>query len=169
MMSIRRWLTAQYDWTGLASKFYTSLKWEVGSMMLLGLLVLLIVALLHGPIVTDSVELNTFAPLSIVHLADWIMAGVLLFFISTNVWRMYSFVIRSNEEIKIPFQVYISEAWRLIYHTLTQKRWLDCAGDDQEEQDRKQNKTTWISHLLMVSGYGLMLVLIVFFPAVVPD
>jgi quinone-modifying oxidoreductase subunit QmoC len=76
---------------------------------------------------------------------------------------MYSFVIRSNEEIKIPFQVYISEAWRLIYHTLTQKRWLDCAGDDQEEQDRKQNKTTWISHLLMVSGYGLMLVLIVFF------
>ena len=29
-MTMRRWLTAQYDWTGLARKFYTSKWWEIG-------------------------------------------------------------------------------------------------------------------------------------------
>ena len=28
MMAARRWLTAQYDWTGLARKFYTSVTWH---------------------------------------------------------------------------------------------------------------------------------------------
>ena len=36
MMALRRWLTAQYDWTGLTRKFYTSLAWEIGSILLCG-------------------------------------------------------------------------------------------------------------------------------------
>jgi hypothetical protein len=32
MMAVRRWLTAQYDWTGLAKRFYTSKKWEFGAL-----------------------------------------------------------------------------------------------------------------------------------------
>ncbi len=38
MMAARRWLTAQYDWTGLARKFYTSKVWEIGSVLLLSCL-----------------------------------------------------------------------------------------------------------------------------------
>ena len=162
MMATRRWLTAQYDWTGLAGKFYKSKAWEFGSMILLGLFVVVIFALFSGPMVTDQVELNTFAPLHIVHLADWIMAGMLLFFVSGNVLRMYISVMRTGNQISIPLSTYISEAWLLIYHTLTQKRW-DARSHKVFKEERRRERRARITHLLLFSGYGLMLVLIVFF------
>lgn len=58
-MALRRWLTAQYDWTGLSRRFYTSTVWEIGSIVLVGAFIVLLFALFHGPIVTDRVELNT--------------------------------------------------------------------------------------------------------------
>ena len=92
-MAMRRWLTAQYDWTGLAKKFYTSKLWEIGSLILVSGLVLLLVILLHGPIITDHVELNTFAPVHLVEVADWIMLGGLSFFLLSNVARMFYFIL----------------------------------------------------------------------------
>ena len=162
MMAARRWLTGQYDWTGLARKFYTSLTWELGSIVLVGLLVIWIIAMFHGPLVTDRVALNTFAPLHIVHAADWIMAGALVFFIVTNVLRMYWLTMHKSGQ-KIPFKLYITEAWQLILHGLTQKRWATCAEDELDEKTRRSKRTSWIIHMLLVSGYALMLVLIIFF------
>jgi ferredoxin len=107
MMSLRRWLTAQYDWTGLARKFYTSEAWEIGSMIALGLLVILAGVFFHGPIVTDRVELNTFAPVEFIHLADWAMAGFLLVFIAGNVFRMHRFIMRDGVKTPIPLSAYI--------------------------------------------------------------
>jgi quinone-modifying oxidoreductase subunit QmoC len=162
MMAARRWLTGQYEWTGLARKFYTSLTWELGSILLVGLLVVWIIAMFHGPLVTDRVELNTFAPIHIVHLADWIMAGALVFFIATNVLRMYWLTMRKSGQ-QIPLKLYFTEAWQLILHAVTQKRWATCAEDELDEKTRKSKRTSWIIHMLLVSGYGLMLVLIIFF------
>ena len=34
MMAMRRWLTTQYDWTGLSRKTYTSKPWMVGMLIL---------------------------------------------------------------------------------------------------------------------------------------
>ncbi|MFZ5820796.1 MAG: 4Fe-4S dicluster domain-containing protein [Chloroflexota bacterium] len=162
MMSARRWLTGQYDWTGLARKFYTSLAWELGSIILVGLLVVWIIAMFHGPLVTDRVELNTFAPLHIVHLADWIMAGALVFFIATNVIRMWWLTMRKSG-LQIPLKFYVTEVWQLILHALTQKRWDTCAADEKDEKARAAKRLGRTIHLLLVSGYGLMLVLIIFF------
>jgi len=162
MMAARRWLTAQYDWTGLARKFYTSLTWELGSIVLVGLLVVWIISMFHGPLVTESVELNTFAPIDIVHLADWIMAGALVFFIATNVFRMFWLTMRRDGQ-QIPLKLYVTEAWQLVLHAATQKRWATCAEDEKDVIERKRKRTSWIIHLFLVSGYGLMLVLIIFF------
>ncbi|MFC2063487.1 4Fe-4S dicluster domain-containing protein [Chloroflexota bacterium] len=159
MMAARRWLTGIYDWTGLARKFYTSLTWELGSIVLVGLLVVWIISIFHGPLVTDQVELNTFAPIDIVHMADWIMAGALIFFITTNVLRMYWLTMRSNGQ-KIPIKFYFTEAWQLILHAFTQKRWATCVEDEKALSAKRTGRTI---HLLLVSGYGLMLVLIIFF------
>jgi nitrate reductase gamma subunit len=163
MMAMRRWLTGQYDWTGLAKKFYTSELWEFGSMIFVGLLVVLLVVLLSGPMITTQVELNTFAPVEIVHIADWVMAGLLVFFIGTNVLRMFYFIMLKGNQTKVPLSIYISEAWQLVFHAATQKRWATCAEDEKDEKTKKDKETSWIIHLLMVSGYGLMLVLIIFF------
>ncbi len=163
MMAARRWLTAQYDWTGLASKFYTSKAWEFGSMILLGLLVVVIVALFSGPMVTEQVELNTFAPIHIVHLADWIMAGILLVFVGGNILKMYLSVMQPGKGPSIPLSVYIFEAWKPIYHGLLQKQWDVCVEEDVDNKELSQERIARITHLLLVSGYGLMLVLIIFF------
>jgi ferredoxin len=163
MMAARRWLTAQYDWTGLAHKFYTSTAWEIGSMVLLGALAVLLVLLFHGPVVTDQVQLNTFAPVEIVHLADWILAGTLLFFVGTNVYSMYNAIMRRDSKVNPPLRLYITEAWHFIYNLVTQAQWKSCADDEKDLQKQKEKNTSWFTHLLMVSGYGLMLVLVVFF------
>jgi heterodisulfide reductase subunit C len=157
MMSLRRWLTAQYDWTGLARKFYTSEVWEIGSMVVLGLLVILTAVFFHAPIVTDRVELNTFAPVEFIHTADWIMAGFLVFFITTNVLRMHKFIMRDGVNERIPLKLYLTEAWHLVVHFATQKRWAQC------EEGKAKRNWSWIAHMLLVSGYVLMLVIIIFF------
>ena len=162
-MAPRRWLTAQYDWTGLARKFYTSEIWEFGSMIFVGLLTILLIVLLSGPMVTEQVGLNTFAPVEIVHIADWVMAGLLVFFIGGNILRMFQMVILKEIDTKIPLYLYITEAWRLILNAVTQKRWADCAEYEQDEKTQRSKKTSWIVHMLMASGYGLMLILIIFF------
>jgi heterodisulfide reductase subunit C len=151
-MAMRRWLTAQYDWTGLARRFYTSRVWEVGSVLVVAVLVTLAFAIFHGPVVTDRVELNTFAPVEVVHLLDWIMAGGLLFFLGTNVLRMHNFVMRRGANTSIPVSLYATEAWNLVYHFVTQVRFSKCG-------DRRR----WVDHLVTVSGYVVMLILIVLF------
>ena len=163
MMAARRWLTAQYDWTGLAGKFYTSKLWEIGSMVFLAILVVLAFVFFSGPMLTDGVALNTFAPLEVVHTADWIMAGFLLLFIGGNVLTMYNKVMRPGKQTAIPLTVYICEAWQLIWHALTQKQWDVCVEEDTENKEMTQERIARVTHLLLVSGYGLMLVLIIFF------
>ncbi len=163
MMAMRRWLTAQYDWTGLAKKFYTSEVWEFGSMILVGVLVVVLAIFLTGPMVTAQVELNTFAPVEIVHIADWVMAGLLLVLIGGNVLRMFQVVVLKDKDIKIPLSIYIRETWQLILQAITQKRWADCTADETDERVRQSKRLSWIIHMLMAGGYGLMLILIIFF------
>ena len=42
MMTLRRYLTSKYDWTGLAGKLYTSKIWEFGVIIFLAAIVLLL-------------------------------------------------------------------------------------------------------------------------------
>jgi quinone-modifying oxidoreductase subunit QmoC len=153
MMSMRRWLTAQYDWTGLSSKVYKSKGWIIAMLLIAALLVIGLATILHGPMVTPQVELNTFAPVEMIHTADLILAAMLGFFLLSNLVRMYFFVFSKEERRDIPLKVYFLQAWQLIYHTLTQNRFSEC-GD---------SRPRWINHLIIVAGYGTMFVLIVVF------
>ena len=153
MMAARRWLTAQYDWTGLSRKLYTSTTWSIFALIVGTLIVLGLAWLLHGPLVTGQVELNTFAPVEMIHVADLILAGILAFFLLSNLLRMFLFTFRQGKELKLPpLSIFATEAWQLVYHTLTQQRFSKCEG-----------KRRWISHLILVFGYGSMFVLIVVF------
>ena len=153
MMAARRWLTAQYDWTGLSRKLYASKAWSVGALIIGAILVIGLAMLLHGPLVTQQVELNTFAPVEMIHVADLILAGILAFFLLSNLLRMFFFTFRQGKELKLPpLSIFVTEAWQLFYHTLTQQRFSKCEG-----------KRRWVSHLILVFGYGSMFVLIVVF------
>lgn len=151
MMAARRYLTALYDWTGLGRKFYTSPAWEIGAMALVGGFVVALFALFHGPVVTDRVELNTFAPVKWVEIGDWIMAGTLGLLLLSNAWRMVRFVIGSEKGMKVPAGLLLRELRTFLAHFGTQKRWRECEGQ----------RGRWLRHLLLVSGYLTMLVLVV--------
>jgi hypothetical protein len=153
MMASRRWLTGQYDWTGLSRKLYTSKAWAIAALIVGALLVLGLAWLLHGPLVMGQVELNTFAPVEMIHIADLILAGILAFFLLSNLFRMFMFTFREGKEWKLPpLGVFVTEAWQLVYHTLTQQRFSKCEG-----------RRRWVSHMILVFGYGSMFVLIVVF------
>lgn len=151
MMTLRRYLTSRYDWTGLSSKIYKSKLWEFGSLFLVGAFVLILALLFHGPMITSRVELNTFAPVELVHTFDMILLFVLSFFLLSNVFRMWWFtVLRSG--LKIPFFLYLTEIKTLIWHAATQIQFGKCA-----------NKIRWIKHWLLTSGYVLMFTMIIGF------
>ena len=151
MMATRRWLTTQYDWTGLARRFYASPAWEVGAFVFVALSIITLFIFGHGPIVTDRVALNTFAPVAWVKLGDKIMLTVLGALLLSNGFRMYS---RIMQDTKIPLLTYITEAKTFVLHYFTQKRWRKC-GTEQRGR--------WWRHFLLFSGYVTMEVLVIGF------
>jgi heterodisulfide reductase subunit C len=158
-MTMRRWLTAQYDWTGLARKFYTSKVWEIGSILFVSAFIVLMFVLFAGPMQTDHVALNTFAPVRRIHYGDWVLAAFLSFFLLSNIFRMYQLTLRQGVKVKIPFSLYITELWTLIYHFVTQKRFEKC----DDEQKGFFQKKRWRNHWLLVSGYVTMFAMVVGF------
>ena len=166
MMSLRRYLTSKYDWTGLAHKLYTSKVWEFGTIFFLAAIILVLFIFFHGPMTTEltsegGVQLNTFAPWKMIEIGDWIMAGLLSFFLISNIFNMYLKIIRSNKNLKIPFKLYFTEFWKLIVHFASQWQFSKC---DQLETKKKVNFSTyWIVHLLLMSSYSLMLIMIIVF------
>jgi len=150
MMATRRWLTAQYDWTGLARRFYLSEAWEIGALILVALGIVLLFVFGHGPIVTDRVSVNSFAPVLWIEIGDLTMAAILTTFLMSNAFRMYRFIMRGT---KVPLALYVTEARTFVLHFLTQKRWRECGED----------RNRWLKHFILVSGYLTMMTLIIVF------
>lgn len=175
MMTLRRYLTAQYDWTGLSGKLYKSKAWELGALFVVGAFMAFLIWMFHGPLVTERVELNTFAPVHLVHNFDLILFCVLAFFLFSNAFRMYWFNMHPDrsakipdviqgflkdgfgysehqgEKVRIPLMVFLAEAKTMIWNFASQKMFLKCKG----------NVGRWLKHFLLVSGYVLMLFLVV--------
>jgi ferredoxin len=156
VMAARRYLTSLYDWTGLSFKMYTSKAWEFGAVFGLGLLVVLLFVLFHGPMPTEltpegGVQLNTFAPAHIIELFDLAMGGILSIFLLSNVVRMVKHVMGDDLK-KIPLKTYFSEIMELPVQFATQKRWKEC-----------EDKSMWKKHLLLVCGYVTMFIMIMGF------
>ena len=156
MMALRRYLTTRYDWTGLSRRFYLSEAWEIGAIAAVGLFVVALFYFFHGPMLTDRVSVNTFAPVFWVEVGDWFMALVLSTFLLSNAYRMYRYTM-SDE--KIPLSVYIREIPTFVVNFATQKRWRDCGEGAEGGQDRGR----WLKHFLLVTGYMTMMTLIIVF------
>lgn len=169
MMTLRRYLTAAYDWTGLSKKFYTSTKWEFGA---IGILFLMVVALFlvflppssqiftnpesfinpEGGVMinhmVDGISGNQF--IHLIHYGDWTMAAIVAFFLITNIINMFYKVVWRDKTVKITFKIYISEFWQLIYNFAVQPKFSKC-----------EDKNYWSGHLFLMTGYTIMFIVIV--------
>ena len=158
MMSARRWLTVEYDRSGLARRFYTSTKHMWLAIITRAMIPLVLLALFHlltgfRHIVTDHVALNSFAPVM------WVWAAVLIHFaflgyrVLSGATTMSRNILKTDSgKINIPLTIYFSELKTLILHFFTQKKWRDCGTDHYRH---------WVQHAVLVFGYLTMLVLIV--------
>jgi len=170
MMGLRRYLTACYDWTGISRRFYTSTRFEVLAILFIAGLVGLGFYFFHGPVVTDRVALNVFAPNTAIEILDLIMLAVLSFFLLTNAWRMVLAVMGDSGQYRaagtaaqpallnlkirgIPLALYLREAREFVLHFFTQKRFNACGT--------KSQRTQWLIHLLIMTGYCMVFLLVV--------
>ncbi len=149
MMAVRRWMITQFDWTGLSGKFYASSKWQIGGFLAVMFSVILLFLFMHGPVVTDRVALNTFAPAHWVHVADLILIGALTLLLFSNGYRMYSGVMQGR---KYSFVQHVQQFPVFLVNYFTQKRWSKCDA----KPDRR-----WLRHLLLFSAYVIMEILVI--------
>ncbi|MCF8010395.1 MAG: 4Fe-4S dicluster domain-containing protein [Clostridiales bacterium] len=150
MMALRRYLTAQYDWTGISKRFYTSHVFEIFSVIGFALLIGLGFLLFAGsnPDMQQA-RLSTFVETHVIEYLDILMAVVLSAFLLSNVYRMIKFQMGDLLQ-KVPLSMYMSEVKELILHFLTQKRFSECS-----------DKRMWYIHLLIMTSYTLVFLLVV--------
>jgi ferredoxin len=170
MMGLRRYLTSLYDWTGISRLFYTSKLFEVMAILVVAVLVGLGFYFFHGPMLTDRVALNVFAPNTVIEILDLIMLTVLSFFLLTNAYRMFKGVMGDPKQYPeldqsrkqqfqnriiwgIPLPLYLSEAKEFVIHFFTQKQFNACGTASQRKQ--------WFIHLLIMTGYSSIFLLVV--------
>ncbi|MEI6449484.1 MAG: 4Fe-4S dicluster domain-containing protein [Actinomycetes bacterium] len=156
MMSLRRWLTARYDFTGIARLFYLSAKAEILAVILVALITgagFLLYGFSQGSI-TQYNGPDAFLPASSIHIFDWILAAVLLALLLTNCARMWWFTVGRDTKVHVPLSAYITKIYLLPMHFFTQMRYARC-----------EQKRPWVIHLVLMLSYVTMLVLIMFFLA----
>ena len=168
MMTLRRYFTANYDWTGLAKKLYTSKVWEFAAIFVLAGIVFLVWMLLPGlglPTTSDGMSFNEMAPAKIVHSVDMVVAILLAGLLLSFVFNMYLKTLKSDKSIKIPLKLYFTEMGNMVFNFLFQWRFSQCEKDTKSifKRLREGKYNYWIIHFLLMSGYALLFLMIVFF------
>ena len=153
MMSLRRWLTSAYDFSGISRLFYRSWRWEVFFVVLAAILTgigFTAFGLSQGSI-NHYDGVNAFLPSAMIHRFDWTMAAVLVVLLGINVIRMWRFVMR-GDGVRASLGSYLAALYTLPLHFFTQLKYRQC-----------ERKRPWAVHLALMLSYVTMLVLIMFF------
>ncbi|MFA6863711.1 MAG: 4Fe-4S dicluster domain-containing protein [Dysgonamonadaceae bacterium] len=144
MMSLRRWLTAKYDWTGLSGLLYKSMSLTLFAMLLVFAGVLYF---------ANSVNFNLEQMLHTGHIFEMVAIGTIMFVIFVpNLLRMWNFTVL-KAGVKAPFKTYVTALSDLFVHMFTQKRSKDCDEDDSFR---------WLEHFILVLSYLSLLFTTVF-------
>jgi hypothetical protein len=151
MATLRRFLTAQYDWSGIASKLLQSKAWYLGS--LIGVTVLTFVLILGYHLwyvampardfVKTSMGLEHMFPIIFYYTLFVILVPMLL--LLSRIHRVWLLTMKENH-IRIPLSDYAAEAWMYVYEAASQPLMRKCP-----------QKGRWLGHWLLAAGTVLML------------
>jgi ferredoxin len=157
MMTLRRYLTSVYDWTGLSGLLYRSFAAHLTVMILCSLgVIAAFMALADFSIPLSAaglVQINAFAPHELIATIDHILLGTLSFFLLTNLVNMFVKVIVNDKSVRVPVYLYFVKVWDALFHFGTQARLLKC----------EEKRWYWFLHWFLMSSYLLMFVFIIFF------
>ncbi len=146
MMSLRRYLIARYDWTGLSSIFYQNLTAYLVAFFL-------VIAAIAGVFL-----IGEFSHENLMHYGHYFemiaVGSVFLVILLPNLIRMWYFTLLS-QNVNAHIKHYWIALKDLLVHMFTQKRTLQC-------NDEKDNKIWWFEHFILVIGYLSLLFTTVF-------
>jgi ferredoxin len=138
MMTLRRWLIAKYDWTGLSGLLFRSVFASISMFVIVALAVI------------TFAFFENFNNVSIMHFGHlfemFAILSVFAVILLPNIIHMWVLtVLKSKTKVKL--KTYFQELWELIVHMFVQKRTLEC-----------ENKSIrWFEHFILVFAYlGLL-------------
>lgn len=162
MEAIRRYLIAQYDWTGIAKVIYRSKVAYMFSIVGMFVLTILLIGIYHmfiDPDVRGTMSLKEFlsTPMGLSHMFPMILYFTLFVvlvpfaILLTNAFRMWWFTMKDE---KIPLSVYLKALSTYFYHSVAHPNIRKC--------EEPIHKKRWLTHWMMAAGCVLMLFIIVF-------
>ncbi|MGD0522931.1 MAG: 4Fe-4S dicluster domain-containing protein [Terracidiphilus sp.] len=155
MATLRRFLSGQYERTGMASKLLTSRAWYFGSLASAAVAVVLLILCFHLWYVGLPLSGLT-TPLGLEHMfpiMTYYTLTVMLFpllLLLSRVFRIWRLTM-SRQQPPIPFSVYAKEAWMYVYQSVTHSLMRKCP-----ERGR------WLGHWILALGTVMMLTIKVF-------
>jgi len=161
MATLRRYLTAQYDWTGLSGRVFRSRAWAIGSLAAAGLLVVFLMVVYHVAYVGMSISDLASESMGLSHMFPTItyftLAVVLLpmLVLIGNAVRMHRYTMGGKDGAEIPLSVYFSELGTFLYHAATQERMRKCP-----EKGHRQRRA---GHWMIAAGCSILFVLLIGF------
>jgi len=154
MITLRRFLTGQYDWTRIAAKLLQSRAWYLGSLISVAVLTLALIIGYHLWYVGMAAKDFTTAPFGLDHMFPLItyytlvvvfVPFLLLLSRVLHIWRLTM----AGEEIA--WSLYLREAWVYVYELIAQPLMRKCP------EHRR-----WFGHEALALGTVLMLSIKVF-------
>ena len=155
MKTLRRFLSAQYEWTGLAGKLLRSRAWHLGALAFSAVFVTVLILCYHLWYVglplsglTTPMGLEHMFPI-ITYYTLTVMLFPLLLLLSRvhRVWRLTM----GEQQPSIPFSAYVEEAWWYLYESVTHEGMRKCP-----------EKGRWLGHWILALGTVSMLTIKVF-------
>ncbi len=155
MATLRRFLSGQYEATGLASKLLTSRAWYFGSLASVAVLVVLLILCYHlwyvglpfSGLATPLGMEHMFPIMTYYTLTVMLFPFLLLLSRVHRVWRLTM----SGQQPPIPFSAYVQEAWTYIHQSMSHALLRKCP-----------EKGRWLGHWLLALGTVMMLTIKVF-------
>jgi len=171
MRTLRRYLTGQYDPTGLATRILRSRAWHLGALIAVGAIVLALVVLYH--LKWAGLSVSDFAtPLGMEHMFPkivyftWIVYLIPVVFLFGHVRRLRRFTLGS---VRPALRCYAAEVKTLFVHVTTHTGMRDCPSEARGApvvtwwlyaSERADNvPRRWLKHWLMALGTGMMFVI----------
>jgi ferredoxin len=156
MATLRRFLSAQYDWTGIAPKLLRSKAWYLGSLITAAVLTLLLIVGYHLWYVGLAASQLT-TPLGLEHMFPTMTYYTLtviflpLLLLLSRIFRIWRLTMTGEERGRIPLSEYVRQAWVYLRESVATSLLHKCP-----EHHR------WLGHLMLALGTTTMLCIKVF-------
>ena len=157
MLTLRRFLSAQYDWTGIAPKLLQSGAWYLGSLIFVAALTFLLILGYHvwyvkmpaTQFVTTPLGLDHMFPLMTYYTLTVVLVPLLL--LLSRVFRIWRLTMSAEDRARTSFSIYATESWTYAYQSMTHSLMRKCP-----------DRGRWLGHWGLAFGTVMMLTIKVF-------